>query len=213
MAKRSSRWNNTLAAAQPLVRVQGEIVYAFNQLHERFFFTFMIGLGLEMPSKIAMDVRFYSYALALWNVVPSDSVQRQLSLIAISEIPTTLNIRDGIAALKWAKERADDLAVYRNIVAHNPISFVPKPNKPFFDPMPRFGGGGTKSKHADRIAKIKSVRFWQTVRNDFLNLAEYVDFVGRQIQQREYEREHGPVVGARHTWPRKPRLRSVPQSG
>ena len=213
MAKRSSRWNNTLAVAAPLVRAQGEIIFAFNQLHERFFFIFMTALGLETLSSAALDVRFYSYALDLWNVVPSDSVQRQMALIAISQIPTSLNIRNGVAAIKWAKERTDDLAVYRNIVAHNPIGFVPKPNTPFFDPIPRFGGGGTKTKHADRIAKVKSVRFWRTVRDDLLKLTEYVDFVNRQISWREYEREKGPVVGARHAWPRRPRLRSVPQSG
>jgi hypothetical protein len=57
---------------------------------------------------------------------------------------------------------------------------------------------------------IKDVRFWKTLRNDFLNLSDYVDFVGRQIAWRDYEKKNDAAIpGANRSWPRKPRLPSV----
>ena len=42
---------------------------------------------------------------------------------------------------------------------------------------------------------IQNLQFWKSLRNDFLNLNNYVDGVNRQIWHREYERQNGPILG------------------
>jgi hypothetical protein len=208
MAKRSSTWDSALAPFRHLIIAQGEVGYAYNLLQEAFFNIFNLTMALERP---ASPTTFYFNALTIWHVNPGDRVQRQLALAAIEGLPTKMDIKGGIARLKWAKQQTDDLAEYRNLIIHAPMRFrYPLPKKGELPtPLPGIGGASTKPVNMRRLRLIKSQRFWKTLRNDFLNLSDYVEFVGRQIGWREYERLNGPVVGASHAWPRKPKLASI----
>jgi hypothetical protein len=210
MVKRSSRWNTTLLAVRDHVLAQGEVVYAYNLLQEKFFSIFLTALMLQrFGNDIAITPEFYSYALALWHVAQSDHQQRNLAFASISKVPTNLRIKPGIERLEWAKKTTDKLAAYRNIVAHTPVTFFPEVRRKHIIGIPKFGGISMRAVHADRLRQIKGLRFWKTVRDDFLKLGEYVEFVNRQILTLDYQQKRGPVVGMRRAWPSRPRLRSL----
>jgi hypothetical protein len=144
----------------------------------------------------------------MWHVSQSDRQQRQLALAAISSLPTTLDIKGGIARLEWALKQMNELVDFRNLIAHTPmkLSWTVENNK-LFPPTPKIGSDSTTRLNRERLRLIKDVRFWRAVRNDLLNLNDYVDFVTKQIAWREYERINGaPIPGARRSWPHKPRL-------
>ena len=215
MTKRSSTWDNALSGARHLIIAQGEIGYAYNRLQEMFFHVFSLALSLERPDRI---VTFYPYALELWHVVQNDAQQRDLALASLEYLPTILKLKGGIERLRWAKKKTDDLAIYRNLIIHTPVTLhypypLPEGGK-LPEPIPAIGGASTKPINRRRLRLIKSPKFWKALRNDFLNLSDYVDFVTRQIGWLEYERKNGaPIPGARRSWPRKPRLPSVRRKG
>jgi hypothetical protein len=213
MTKTSSTWDNALRDFRPLIIAQGEVGYAYNLLQDSFFRIFMFALAIERPKDFARQPEFYTYALDLWHVFQNDKLQRQLALTTIEKIPTQLDIKSGIERLQWARKVADQLAEYRNLIAHTPVTYSPKftiagpANTVRLQLIPQIGGLSTKPVHSARLSRIKTVRFWKALRNDLLNLNDYVEFVGRQLWWREYERQNGkPIVGASRAWPRKPRL-------
>jgi hypothetical protein len=210
MTKRSSVWDNALSPARPLILAQGEVAYAYNRLQDKFFGIFNLAMALERPTQTITT--YYPYALELWHVIQTDRVQRELALTALAHLPTKLNIKEGVARLKWAAQKTDKLSAYRNLIVHAPVALrypLPKDGK-LPEPVWAIGGDSTKNVHRRRLRVIKDVRFWKTLRNDFLNLSDYVDFVGRQIAWRDYEKKNGATIpGANRSWPRKPRLSSV----
>ncbi len=209
MSKRSSTWDNALLPFRPLVIAQGEVLYAYNLLQDSFFNLFILIANLERPQMPhAQMARFYDHALSIWHVSQSDRQQRQLALAAISSLPTTLDIKGGIARLKWALEQTNELVDYRNLIAHTPmkLSWEIKDDK-LFPPTPKISSDSLRPINRQRLRLIKDLRFWKALRNDFLNLNDYVDFVTKQIAWREYEHQNGaPIPGARRSWPHKPRL-------
>lgn len=205
----SSRWNNTLAAARSLILAQGEVVYAYNLLQDRFFRTFLIALSLERPDEFGAEIRFYDHALALWHVIQSDNQQRKLAITAVSTMPTTLKLKSTIKRLEWARTKADKLVEYRNMIAHNTIMFRGQQKGTQIIGVPTFGGDSTRAVHKRRLKQINGLRFWATLRNDFLNLSEYVEFLNRRVWFLDYERRGTQVVGAQRTLPGRPRLRSL----
>jgi hypothetical protein len=223
MAKRSSTWDRALAPFKHLIIAQGEVTYAYNLLQESFFNLFVLTLNLERPPDaclpLAKKAKFYQHTLAIWHVSQNDRQQRQLVIAALASLPTTLDIKGGIARLEWAQKQTDKLSEYRNLIVHTPMRFrYPYPltlkGKNLPTPIPDVGGFSTKPLNIRRLRLIKSTRFWKGLRNDLMNLNDYVDFVTRQIAWREYERRNGALVlGARHAWPRKPRLPSVRRIG
>lgn len=217
MTKRSSTWDNALSGFRHLITAQGEVGYAYNRLQEMFFHVFNLAVSLERPDRIVI---YYNYALELWHVVQNDAQQRDLALASLEHLPTTLNIKGGIERLRWAKKKTDDLALYRNLIIHTLVTLrypypypLPKGGK-FPEPIPAIEGASTKPINKRRLRLIKSPAFWKALRNDFLNLSDYVDFVTRHIGWLECERKNGaPIPGARRSWPRKPRLPSVRRKG
>lgn len=209
MAKKSSTWDNALLPFRSLVIAQGEVLYAYNLLQDSFFNLFILTANLERPHMPhAQMARFYDHALSMWHVSQSDRQQRRLALAAISSLPTTLDIEGGIARLQWALKQTDELVDYRNLIAHTPmkLSWTLENNR-LFPPTPRIGSNSLTRINRERLRLIKDVRFWKALRNDLLNLNDYVDFVTRQIAWREYEKQNGaPIPGARRSWPHKPRL-------
>jgi hypothetical protein len=130
MTKRSSVWDNALSAARPLILAQGEVAYAYNRLQEKFFGIFNLAIALERPTD--RITTYYPYALELWHVVQSDRVQRELALTALEHLPMTLNIKEGIACLKWAAVQTNQLSAYRNLIVHAPVGLrypLPKDGK------------------------------------------------------------------------------------
>jgi hypothetical protein len=210
--KRSSVWDSALAPFHHLTIAQGQVAYAHNLLQETFFNLFVLTMNLERPPMShAQKAKFYPYSLAMWHVLQNDRQQRQLAIAAIENLPTTLDIKGGIARLKWAQKQANTLADYRNLIVHAPMKFSWgfKDDK-LTPPFAQIGGFSTKPSHTKQLRLIKSPRFWKALRNDLLNLNDYIDFVTRQIAWREYERQNGAaVLGALHSWPRKPRLPCV----
>jgi hypothetical protein len=212
MTKRSSTWDNALSGSRHLITAQGEIGYAYNRLQEMFFHVFNLAMALERPDR---GVTYYNYALELWHVIQNDTPQRDLALASLEHLPTALKIKGGVERLRWAKKKTDDLALYRNLIIHTPVSLrypypLPEDGK-LPEPIPAMGGASTRPINRRRLRLIKSPKFWKGLRNDFLNLSDYVDFVTRHIAWLDYERKNGPVPGARRSWPRKPRLPSVRQ--
>ena len=54
----------------------------------------------------------------------------------------------------------------------------------------------------------------KAVRNDLLNLNDYVDWVMRRIAWRDYEQKHGgPIPGELRSWPHRPKLPSIRRIG
>jgi hypothetical protein len=214
MAKPSSNWDRVFAEFRPLTIALGEVGYAYNRLQEQFFNVFLHALALERPQGFPQQLQFYPYVLALWHTIPNDRVQRDLAVTAMSRLPTSLDIKEGIERLEWAKKKTDKLAEYRNLIIHTPVDYWPKKvTYPVMKKMPqlvpKIGGISTKPSNLNRLGRIKDLSFWKALRNDFLNLNEFVDGTNRQILWREYERERGPVVGASHAWPHRPRLPCV----
>jgi hypothetical protein len=214
MAKPSSTWDRVLSEFQPLTIALGEVSYAYNRLQERFFNVLLHALALERPEYFAQRLEFYPYVLALWHVLPNDRIQREFAVAAVAKLPTTLDLKEGIELLEWAKKKTDRLAEYRNLIVHTPIDYWPvKVTYPVMDKLPKLvpklGGVSTKPSNISRLIQMKDLSFWKALRNDFLNLDEFVEWTNRQIFWREYEHQRGPVVGARRAWPHKPRLPCV----
>jgi hypothetical protein len=206
MTKRSSIWDRALSDFRPEIIAQGEVAYAYNVLQESFFNLFKLALALERPDRFWSQTEFQSYPLTVWHVFQSDSQQRQLAITMLASLPTALDIKGGIERLQWAKQKTDKFAEWRNIIVHTPVSFWPRERKGDVVLVPGIGGVSTKPIQHSRLKLIKTLSFWKALRNDLLNLNDYVDRVLRQIWHREYERIHGPVLGAKRTWPGKPRL-------
>ena len=159
----------------------------------------------------AQKAKFYPYSLAMWHTSRSDRQQRNFALAAITNLPTVLDIKGGVARLEWAHKQADILADYRHLIVHAPMRFVPQiKGGKLTPPIPQIGGASTKPSYRKQLRLIKPRYFWKALRNDLLNLNDYVDFVSRQIAWREYERQNGArIPGASHSWPHKPRLPCV----
>jgi hypothetical protein len=217
--KRSAVWDGALLPFRSLVIAQGEVGYAYNLLQESFFNLFVMAVGIERPDiPPSEQAKFYPYALSMWHVFSNDRLQRQLAITALENLPTRLDIKDGIARLKWAKKQTDALSEYRNLIVHAPMLFryrypLERKRGKLPQPVPTIGGFSTKPDYAHRLRLIKSPRFWKALRNDLLNLNDYVDFVCRQIGWREYERKNGPIPGARNSWPHRPQLPCVHRIG
>ena len=189
---------------------QGGVVYGHNALHEAFFQTFRIAIGLERPDKFAADLRFYDHALAIWHTTQSDNQQRKMALAALSTVPCqTVALAPAVRRLEWAKSRADKFAEWRNIVAHNPIMFQMVPKGKMMEAQAVFGGYITRKASRDRLAKVNGLAFWATLRNDLLNLSEYVRKVNGHILWLHAKAQGTNLVGAPKTWPDRPRLKSV----
>jgi len=210
MTKPAILWERNLLAARTQIISQGETIYAFNLLQDRFFNIFLLAIALERPDEFSAGIRFYDHALAMWHVLQSDNQQRKLALAAISSVPTSLNLKHGLKRLEWARIKADKLAEYRNLLAHNTIMFRgrQKGNETAF--VPEFGGNSTRPIHRQRLGAIKGRRFWRSLCMDLLNLSDYVQFCGRHIYVLDYQRRNVDVIGMPQTWPKRPRLRSLP---
>jgi hypothetical protein len=194
-------------AAADHIKVQGEIVYATASLQDAFFELFRVTLSLERPDKSGAEFRFHDHALTIWHVIQSDSSQRQMAVAALSTVPTALPAKKAIASLRWANNRSGKLAEYRNIVAHNPVVFRMQLRRGRVLMLPEFGGQGTREPQRRRLRLIEGLTFWRSLRDEFLDLAEYVRAIVHQVRRMDAESRGAGLPGASSTWPRRPRQR------
>lgn len=208
-----SGWKSTLEAAKKYTSIQGEVVYATNLLHDRFFEVFLTALSLERRSDdmgfFGARIFAYDHALAIWHVLQSDSLQQDMALVAISTVRTSLALSRAIGKLKWAKEQTRKLAAYRNLVAHSPVMFKYQKKGKRGALAPSFGGHSTRSAHRARLELIGGLNFWRTLRNDLLKLSAYVERITDQVHHLAADREKAQLIGPSRAWPARPRLRSL----
>jgi hypothetical protein len=204
-------WGATLKAASKHTMLQGEVVHAANLLHDNFFAVFAIALALERPEGWTSVNRFHNHANAIWHSVSADSAQREMSLAAISTVPTQLALRPAISRLNWAKKRAAKLAEYRDLLAHNPVMFRAQQKGKKLVRVASFGGYSTRPGQRARLELMGGLSLWRTIRNDLLNLSAYVGAVHVRIQQLMIESTGASLIGVPNSWPERPRLRSLPR--
>lgn len=209
-ARRISR-TLTLAAAQRHIIIQGEIVYAANQLHEAFFRLFNLALALERTPAFGAEFRVYDQAIAVWHVIQSDSSQRDMAVKAITTVQTALPLQPALKRIEWAESKASKLAPYRNLVAHNPIMFRQEKRWNRLVSVPFWGGHGTRPAQRLRSGLTRHSGFWRIVRDDLLSLSYYLIEVTDQIRRIDCESRGEELAGVPKTWPYKPRLRSIPR--
>ena len=217
MTKGSSQraiWQSTHDVARKHLIAQAEVMNATNVLQEAFWGTFSVALSLERPgddAKWYAEHRFHNHALTIWHVVQNDAQQREMAVAAISTIPTKLKLGPARDRLNWAKKKAAKLAEYRNLIAHNPISFSARQRRKNLEWIPRFGGQGTRPLSWRKLELIGGLAFWSSLRNDLLDLGLYVQGINNQVRRLQVESLGGEIIGAPKTWPGKPRLRSLPR--
>lgn len=202
---------DTLAAAKKYTAIQGEVIYAANLLQDAFFRVFLAAIGLDRPDRLDMLIRYNDHALAIWHTVPSDSLQREMACSAISTVPVEINLTGAIKRIKWAKDRAIKLGGYRNILAHSPVTFRATPLNGRIEWLPYLGGHGTRPTHREKLDMVEGISLWNALRDDLLNLSDYVVATVKQVQRIDFEKRGARVVSVPDTWPDRPRLRSLPR--
>lgn len=186
--------------------VVGEVVGAAALLQDAFFELFRCVLTLDRDTSIH-TYALHHHALAIWHVIQSDSAQRTMAIEALASFPTRLPLRRAVQAAKWANQRANTLAEYRNILAHNPVVFGISAK----GLIPNFYAEGSRRSHASKLRLINGLGFWRSVRDDFFSLSAYVGAVVRQMERLGEARRKHETPGVQMTWPRRPRLRSPPR--
>src|SRR3989442_11201104 len=89
----------------------GEVVTAWNELQAALYWLF---------KDLLKDSR--EVALAIWHSTQNDRTQRQM-LLSVAELVLAGSTK-ALGQVRWAKERADDLATHRNDPAHTPFGFT-----------------------------------------------------------------------------------------
>lgn len=95
-------------AVRDYTRRVGEVVWAWNELHEAFALTFC---KLVDPENFLMG-------MTLWVTLTSDSTQRSALEAAISASWSRVLGKRERAALRWALKQTTELSQYRNDVVH-----------------------------------------------------------------------------------------------
>jgi hypothetical protein len=210
----------SLQEAKEHTAVQGEIIYAANRLHDAFFRTFVISLALNRTEAANnIELQFNDHALSMWHVLQSDSNQRDLALASISNQPTGFNLKPAVHRLKWAKEKAQQLSVYRNIVAHTQVLFENHGTRDNPKLVPAFRSFSMRPAHLRRVIQLSSLAVWRGIRNDLIRLAEYIEDINNKIIYLDSEHRglgiHVPgdkwhpiseFEFANGPWPDRPRL-------
>lgn len=209
MASTRLEWKRTLEAAGPHILAQGEVVYAANLLHDQFYRVFSYALSLERPDEFGAEQRFHDHALAIWHCSQADSQQRKMAVTAISSVPTKLNLRPIITRIEWAKTQADSIGEYRNLLAHNPVTFRGMQVGKTIRFVPAFGGESTRPIHRQRLAMVEGLRFWRRLRNDLIKLSDYVNALAHHVLRVSYASRGANYMNVPKTLPGRPRLPSL----
>lgn len=185
MPKRKDTHPLEKAALERHATAVGEIVLAWNDLHEHLSFIFSTILAHPHPL----------VAHALWTTLANDSAQRDLFL-AVLEMPDIgppPRIRE---KFKWAMKHVGSLAVYRNDVVHGATGF--QLNDKGVEMGFSTSGNSIKRliRHRHGPAGIGLPEVMSMLRDDLRRIDDYVSDVWRSM----------PPMKLRAS-PRKPRLR------
>jgi hypothetical protein len=205
---------DSVEAAEEYILMQGNVVNSSNVLQDAFYGIFRVAISLERHEAAASGgtIRFQDHASAIWNVVRSDKLQRDMAIAAISSVPTTLDITTGLSLLRSAGKFAEMLAEYRNILTHSSIVFVQTRDpsdlsKPAWVPI--IGGGGTQPATRAKIGMAKGLDLWGKLAADLFLLSRHVVEISIQIQNLDVNSHH-PQIRKQIAWPDKPQLQSLP---
>ena len=189
-SKREALSRQLPAKMRPIFRKHaqqtGQIMAASNILHSMFFCIFW--------TLVAKD----NHALAhgLWHVLRSDKAQRDMVLVAAQ---TTLKKnRRLLVQIKWAKERADDLATHRNDPVHTTMFPVDTDGRPelWLDMF------AAKKASLDRLTQTPTDHLWQRTCGDLTALYRYCGHIFLALALPD---EH-------LTLPKRPQLQAVRQT-
>ena len=189
-SKRAALSRQLPAKVRPIFRRHaqqtGQIMAASNILHSMFFCIFW--------TLVAKDN--HALALSIWHVLRSDKAQRDMLLAAAQA--TLKKDRRMLARIKWAKERAEDLAVHRNDPAHTAMFPVETSGRPelWLDMI------ASKKASIDRLMQTPTDRRWQRTCGDLIALYRYCAQIFLALSLPD---EH-------LTLPERPQLRAVRQT-
>jgi hypothetical protein len=101
----------------PYVKAIGQLLSAWNDLHERLSLLFVMALGAGWVSR----------PLAVWHSVRTDHSKRRMLLSALSELPEGEKAKRDklISEIKWILDAADKLEGIRDDAAHTPLYHYP----------------------------------------------------------------------------------------
>jgi hypothetical protein len=197
--------------------LQGEIIYVANRLHDAFYDSFLIALSLDRDGAIwNIEQDFHKHALAIWHVLQSDSSQRELAITAISTVPTKLNLSPALRRLKWARDKAQQLWTYRNIMAHTQVLFQNQATRQNIKLVPVFRSFSMRPPQERRMDVLTGLAIWRGLRKDILYLSEYVEAINNKIRWHDAghrglglraDSEWYPASSLQDPWPDRPRLR------
>jgi hypothetical protein len=202
----------SIEAAEEYILMQGAVINSANLLQDAFFGLFRAAISLERQKAAASGgtKRFHHHALAIWHAVQSDSAQRDIAIAAISSIPGKLKLSPALRRLNWTIKILRLLTRGRNDLAHNPIVFYVVKREPTPEWLPMIGGQGVRAPARRRFKLIQGTRLWRDIADDLFSIAQYVEAINVQIQRLDIL-ARDPTFRIQISWPRRPRLRSLPR--
>jgi hypothetical protein len=113
--KWSMRHEFTEKEFEPHVKAIGQLLLAWNDLHEKLALLFVFALGGGFINRPA----------ALWNAVRNDMGKRQLLAAVIDEIPNNeIGERTKLRSeIKWIVTKTNELEGFRDDAAHTPLGY------------------------------------------------------------------------------------------
>ena len=102
---------------QPYVKAIGQLLLAWNDLHERLALLFVMSIGGGWVNR----------PLALWHSVRGDHGKRKMLKVAINELPDTEkgDREKLVEEIIWVLENIDKLKDFRDDAAHTPLYYYP----------------------------------------------------------------------------------------
>jgi hypothetical protein len=203
----------TRADAERYILAQGAVVNADSLLQDAFYGLFLVALSLERQEAAASGAtfRFQKHAASIWGAIQSDAAQRQMAMATIRTVPTVLKLAPAFRRLDWIERTLRLLSPSRNYLAHNPITFRPIRRRPEPEWLPIIGGRGTREAARRRFSMVEGSQLWQDVSYDLGLIAQLVQEINIQIQNLDLvSRDPSFRTNVRISWPRKPKLRSLP---
>ena len=180
----SDKWTDK--AIKTHTRLVGEMVWAWNGLHQSFSYLFGLIVQSSDPS----------IGEAIWAALKSDSSQRDV-LLASSKLRHGDKSAFG-RRMRWAVNITEKLSVYRNDLVHTPMSGIAL--------GPR-GLVTVVSSHAisparvHRLSRADTFKLLRTLRGDLVQLRNYVWDLGQRLYPYAI-----PMIGS---WPDRPPLRTL----
>lgn len=146
-------------------------------------------------------MRDFNLAHGIWHCIRSDATQNQM-LLAATQATLDGNKRL-LNKIAWSVEVAAKLASMRNDLIHTGLTLLPDDSKDALRTLPDFVAG--KRESVQRLTNTDD-KTWTKVAGDLRALEGYVRMIGMEVMGAGAPSPLG-------SWPRKPRLQSIPKLG